>query len=355
MAEIAPAKKRIEWIDCVKGIAIILVIAGHTVTPGIGKQGLFRGLVFSFHMPLFFIVSGITTKTSTGPEQFFERTEKSFKRLIVPVLLMYPLICIVNLCKYGLNTGLREYLATIINTIVYASGADISSLNIPALGALWFLVVLFFGRTIYAYLSLKMRKKEIGIVCISMAFFGILFGKIQWLPLSFDIVLTIMPFIFVGQLVGERLMQTNRNEPKNGGVANQIAKLLICTAGWLALFYIIIKSTGQYFELATRRYPCAILSYLCALFGSAAACIASQLIIRAKSLSKGLLIVGKHSMLIYLIHVADVWWAFLWGRSPSAAIQIIVRTVIDILIALFIISILKIRKRVDRTPYIALG
>lgn len=355
MAKVATAKKRIEWIDCAKGIAIILVIAGHTVTPSIGKQGLCRGLVFSFHMPLFFLLSGITTRASSGPEQFLERTEKSFKRLIIPVLLMYSLICIVNLCKYGINTGLREYLATIINTIVYASGAGVSSLKIPALGALWFLVVLFLSRTIYDYLSLKMGMKEICLACISMAFLGIFFGKVQWLPLSFDIVLTVMPFILVGQLIGKRLIQANRTELINGGVTNKIASLLICTAGWLVLFYVIYKSTGQYFELATRRYPCTILSYLCALCGSATTCITAQLMIRAQSLSYGLLKIGKHSMLVYLIHVADVWWACLWSRPSSVAIQIIVRAFIDILLALIIISILKIRKRVDKTPYVALG
>ena len=46
--------QRIQWIDIAKGISIFLVIIGHTAPFGI----LERNIIFSFHMPLFFILSG---------------------------------------------------------------------------------------------------------------------------------------------------------------------------------------------------------------------------------------------------------------------------------------------------------
>ena len=42
---------RVGWIDVAKGIAIVLVIIGHTVQFGGGT----RNFIFSFHMPLFFL------------------------------------------------------------------------------------------------------------------------------------------------------------------------------------------------------------------------------------------------------------------------------------------------------------
>lgn len=45
--------KRIEWIDSIRGLGIVLVILGHMSIPEILRQ-----FIFSFHMPLFFIVSG---------------------------------------------------------------------------------------------------------------------------------------------------------------------------------------------------------------------------------------------------------------------------------------------------------
>lgn len=52
------------WIDCARGIAILLVIVGHTIS------GVLSGAIYSFHMPLFFIFSGITSKFSSTNEEF---------------------------------------------------------------------------------------------------------------------------------------------------------------------------------------------------------------------------------------------------------------------------------------------
>ncbi len=42
--------KRLDWIVIAKGIAIILVIVGHTVP----NPSPLRHAIFSFHMPVFF-------------------------------------------------------------------------------------------------------------------------------------------------------------------------------------------------------------------------------------------------------------------------------------------------------------
>ena len=71
------SKERIKWIDCVKGIAIILVIIGHSIS-----ISLVRGLIFSFHMPLFFILSSMTFKCSKDINEYKIKTKKSFEHLI---------------------------------------------------------------------------------------------------------------------------------------------------------------------------------------------------------------------------------------------------------------------------------
>ena len=53
-------KKRIDYVDAAKGIAILLVVFAHchhmNEIPRLGN------LIYSFHMPLFFIVSGFFLK-----------------------------------------------------------------------------------------------------------------------------------------------------------------------------------------------------------------------------------------------------------------------------------------------------
>lgn len=56
--------KRIQWVDIVKGIkgiAILAMITGHSLT-GAPGENLLTLLIYSFHMPIFFIMSGFTTK-----------------------------------------------------------------------------------------------------------------------------------------------------------------------------------------------------------------------------------------------------------------------------------------------------
>jgi fucose 4-O-acetylase-like acetyltransferase len=46
-------RERIEWVDAARGIGIVAVVVGHVWT-----KGVLRDAVYSFHMPLFFLLSG---------------------------------------------------------------------------------------------------------------------------------------------------------------------------------------------------------------------------------------------------------------------------------------------------------
>lgn len=70
--------KRIEWIDITKGIAIFLMVCGHTSIP---KS--ISDFIWSFHMPLFFIVSGILYKPEKAENCMVYAISK-FYSLIVP-------------------------------------------------------------------------------------------------------------------------------------------------------------------------------------------------------------------------------------------------------------------------------
>jgi fucose 4-O-acetylase-like acetyltransferase len=49
--------QRIEWIDVAKGIGIFLVIVGHLISHD--NFNLLADYIYSFHMPLFFFLSGL--------------------------------------------------------------------------------------------------------------------------------------------------------------------------------------------------------------------------------------------------------------------------------------------------------
>lgn len=55
--------ERIEWVDILKGLAIILVVMGHVMTFDPSSPALLIG-IYSFHMPLFMLLAGYTAAVS---------------------------------------------------------------------------------------------------------------------------------------------------------------------------------------------------------------------------------------------------------------------------------------------------
>lgn len=89
---------RIEYIDIAKGLGMILVVVGHCIN---GKT--FPGTwINSFHMPLFFILSGLCFSEKKYPT-FFPFLKKELKHFYYPVftflysLLHYPRLLIASL------------------------------------------------------------------------------------------------------------------------------------------------------------------------------------------------------------------------------------------------------------------
>ena len=64
-------------IDALKGLGILLMVIGHSNLPF-----NLRGLIFVFHMPLFFIVSGYLYKERS----YAEILNKQIARIMVPFL-----------------------------------------------------------------------------------------------------------------------------------------------------------------------------------------------------------------------------------------------------------------------------
>ena len=80
--------KRIEWVDIARGIGIILVILGHI---GIGKVGKF---IYSFHIPLFFFLSGFCFSGNNIDIKFFFK--KRLKKLIILYVFLGIDICTIE-------------------------------------------------------------------------------------------------------------------------------------------------------------------------------------------------------------------------------------------------------------------
>lgn len=73
-------KERENWIDWAKAIGILLVVMGHSV-----YQPAINDVIFVFHMPLFFFISGYLT--SPKSVSYRELAVKSWHQLLIPYVL----------------------------------------------------------------------------------------------------------------------------------------------------------------------------------------------------------------------------------------------------------------------------
>ena len=128
---------RCEWLDVAKGYAILLVVIGHMIQfylyPESYQTDLVYGLIYSFHMPFFFILSGFAASFSSVKEISVNNVDKKIKRLIIPFVSW----ALVNYLLSSLNGSFT--LSRLLAYVCY-----------PAGGGLWYLWALFFIYVIHA-------------------------------------------------------------------------------------------------------------------------------------------------------------------------------------------------------------
>jgi len=147
------------YVSVAKGIGIMLMVLGHTFFSAYGYA-----LIYMFHMPLFFFLSGYCFR-KIHLEDFGNYAKKRISKVYVPFvkwglifLLLHNIFFHLNIYNdvYGFNGevsqlyGLSDYLKKAFYIFFCLSG------NEQLLGGYWFLHTLFFASFIF-YGFLKLR------------------------------------------------------------------------------------------------------------------------------------------------------------------------------------------------------
>ena len=199
-------------IDIAKGVAIILMVAGHSCCP----EGLYK-YIYSFHMPLFFILSGyfLSEKSLSELRSF---VLNKWKKLAMPLLicgiislLLHNLFFHLGILNefYGTRAGdlthlfdLKDYLLRLGLLIGFLEVYDD-----PFLGACWFIQCMFFAYVVIALIHAVFRKHPWQKQCFigSSIFMGLslLLTVMHWIKPSLNTifvtrVLMAGVFIYIG-------------------------------------------------------------------------------------------------------------------------------------------------------------
>lgn len=283
-------KKRIEWIDIAKGVGIVLMIVGHTFV----NESLSRKLVFSFHMPLFFILAGYTFRVKPTREV----VRASAKRLLLPYVLVYWAIQLIQLAQQP-ECGLGDIVYSMLG-FVFASGTGLYSWGIPPAGVIWFLVALFCARVTLNVGVGRFEKRGVPewaqlAFWVAFALVGIFIDT--KLPLSYDVAMVACLFMYVGYLAKRHDLPT---------LMRRWWTFPIALAVWAVSVHF------SYLELAARTYDLVPFSIIGAFAGSYMVYQVSYFIEqRTELLKKPLVWLGVNSMLLLCIHSFD-WMLAPW-------------------------------------------
>ena len=202
--ELTRNNKRIEYIDIAKGITILLVILGHCLNDGIIRQ-----YIYSFHMPLFYILSGYFFKKQKTKDLL----KKGFKRLVLPYIVTSMVILSAYIFKSIIKQeNVIDIAMQWIQAILYGSGEDrlFLGISIRAIGAIWFLISLFWAQLLFNYfLKINSRCMKIAFL-IFFSLLGFILPNYIWLPFSIETAFVAILFLYVGYLMRNKKIFENK-------------------------------------------------------------------------------------------------------------------------------------------------
>ncbi|AVK62251.1 acetyltransferase [Lactobacillus sp. CBA3605] len=201
-------KSRIQWIDIARGIAILAVIVGHTLGPYTG--GFLGSLIFAFHMPIFFILSGYLYH-----QRPLQRELKNGSlNLLVPYAITSILVLLISIVALQLpaNPLIMGYFTSTkagVVSILYGAGSAVFApwqLTVQPLGALWFLLSMFVAMQLFnGGMSLAQRTHYPVAVRLSwvvgLTVLGGRLGQVIYLPWALNAALFAQSFLYAGFLI----------------------------------------------------------------------------------------------------------------------------------------------------------
>lgn len=294
--QLTPVKKRIEYIDLMKGFCIILVVLYHCSIRF--NVDIIDKALGNFRMPLYFFLSGLFFKTYSG---FWEFMVRKINRLLVPYLFFayIPFYLIDLLIHRG--QSFPYFLVQIVA---------------PYNFTLWFLKSLFcMSLSYYAYRMLMKGKSDlIGAVVMFLVACSAYFlsemmhnsGKDLILPLRLNLeaIITsffLLPFMWIGHQLASRGFLSMK-------FSNRF--LIVLFALFLAFWLICSQDNVRFSRALFGDIP--FLTVTCAFSGIGVCWVICYKLKHLPFVSY----VGRYSIIVFGTHVPYILLLKEFGTLP---------------------------------------
>ena len=300
--------RRIEYFDIARGIGILLVVLGHNDFGAFSP--FFHRVIYSFHVPLFFFLSGYFLNAAVPFGEYLKRRIHSvLKPFLFTILLIY--FASVSFERMGFQTAVTRVVKSLYGSVTYITWDQ-----------LWFLPNLFVV-SLYAYAFVRLASRLpdrrwrwaalLGTLALaypvihafdpfSLSLLGReyeLFG----LPFSLDLVFLSGFFFLAGSEVRQLTTEGSFDSP-----------LLLAGAGTGLL---LLNTLFPYrTDIAIRLYESFPVNTAEAALGILfVLALSRQIELRSRALARVLRYIGNISLILLLFHVPVQEF---WGEKTLA-------------------------------------
>lgn len=237
------------WIDSLKAIAIFWIYLGHFGDNG--KQ-LYQ-LAFSFHIPLFFFISGIFYKRCESLSDLLSIIRNGFTKLMIP----YFAFSIISLAFFSLY-----------NNSTFDQFKEMSLQILPAIrnqifaGSLWFLPCLYVMIVIYSLILLTIRNKHIIFIICFIIFAISTKLKIGFVPalfLNIDSALLYIIYYALGAYLSKYIRTTDLNTQC---VYSKVVLYSVTAVSFIVFIYSYFFGAGSIYSSIQSESMRILLSFV---------------------------------------------------------------------------------------------
>lgn len=299
-------KTRIKYYDIAKAVGMYAIIFGHH-----GPASYLA--VCGYHVPLFFFISGFFISTKKDITIY---AKEKMRQLGLPYLVACILYLLVDIIYRFWGPDRIDMIMFIdwLKSVVYGSGSIelMNPIHVKPIGAIWFLLALFWGIIIT---RIAISSKYGGILVVVSVAAGLLMKDTIWLPLAINPGLVSAGYIYAGYLFYKYVYPKYEN--RTILKTNKLLDGILGIGLWIA--YLSLKPFQGYTNVNCNLYENGII------VGGGLAIVATLAVIM---ISRGilqyipvvndiLLFVGRNTLLILCVHFLDLHfidWNYVLSR-----------------------------------------
>lgn len=317
------------WIDCLRGLGIVLMVLGHASLPE-----AVRVWIYGFHMPLFYMISGYLHNEvkwkAAGFRCFCTARAKNY---LVPYFLWCAVCFVLNLPVLYMQSGAAAFPEALLENLGWIlTSVRIDGVFLPQnCTPLWFLTSLFVSQLCF-YGVLRLRPAMQAAACAAFICANHLLQvfAVPVLPWHLDVSLIGTVFMLAGFCLRRYRILC-------------LVKKRLAVLGTAAFAFLLISFNGRngHAEMYYRSYGSCLLFLFSAVLMSFCLMWFCRNA-RKRILEKPLSVLGRYSVVVlglnYTVNTAAKGMLPLLVNDPGSVYGMILRTVLILVLDLSVFT-----------------